>query len=167
MNATAARTFLLFVLFIVIIQLCVTYYVMNRSHNPDINIVLIFILSIIILTTFHEKIPAPVQFLLFTFFSYLFGLFFYQVKKSNNYSPEWINEVILSTISVFTSTAIIGSILLSFGIKLGFKAWLILFVGLISLIISRLILILTSTPDNKQPNTNYYPHSAFSFFQDT
>jgi len=141
---------------------------MNRSHNPDINIVLIFILSIIIiiiLTTFHEKIPAPAQFLLFTFFSYLFGLFFYQVKKSNNYSPELINEVILSTISVFTSTAIIGSILLSFGIKLGFKAWLILFVGLISLIISRLILILTSTPDNiNKQTTQHKLLSTFGIF---
>jgi len=141
------RTFLLYVLLIVIIQLCVTYYVMNRTHNPDTNIALIFILSIItiiILTTFHENIPPTFQFALFTFFSYLFGLLFYQVKQREQYPIELINEVIISTISVFASMAIIGSVLLSFGIKLGFKVWLILFVGLLSLIISRLILIFTT-----------------------
>ena len=152
MNATAARTFLFFVLIIVISQLCITYYVMNRSHNPDINIALIFILSIIIiiiLHTFHEKIPAPAQFLLFTLFSYLSGLLFYQVKQINQYSQEVINEVILSTISVFISMAIVGLLLLSIGIRLGFKVWIVLFVGLLSIIISRIILILTkTTPDN-------------------
>lgn len=130
---------------------------MNRSHNPNINIALIFILSIIviiILTTFHENIPPTFQFALFTFFSYLFGLFFYQVKQREQYSIELINEVIISSISVFISTAIIGSVLLSFGIKLGFKAWLILFVGLLSLIISRIILILTAiTPENIDKQT--------------
>ena len=152
MNPTAARTFLLFVLLIVIIQLCITYSVMNRANNPDINILLLFILSIfiiIILTTFHEKIPAPAQFLLFAFFSYLFGLLFYQVKKSKQYSQELINEVILSTISVFISMAVVGFLLLSFGIRLGFKMWIVLFVGLLSIIISRVILLFTSVnPDN-------------------
>jgi len=151
------KTFLLYVLLIVIIQLCVTYYVMNRTHNPNINIALIFILSIItiiILTTFHEKISLPLQFTLFTFFSYLFGLLFYQVKQREQYSVELINEVILTTISVFASMAIVGSILLSFGIQLGFKAWLILFVGLLSLILSRLILIFTAvTPENIDKQT--------------
>ena len=152
MNATAARTFLLFVLIIVISQLCITYYVMNRANNPNINIILMFILSIIIiiiLSTFHEKIPAPAQFLLFTLFSYLFGLLFYQVKQINQYSQEVINEVILSTISVFISMAIVGFLLLSMGIRLGFKVWIVLFVGLLSIIISRIILIVTkTTPDN-------------------
>lgn len=147
MKTTSARKFLFYVLIIVIIQLCITYYVMNRTKNPDINIALIFILSIItiiILTTFHENIPFPIQFALFTFFSYLFGLLFYQVKQREQYPMEVINEVIVSTISVFTSMAIIGFLLLSFGISLGFKTWLILIVGLLSLIISRLILIFTT-----------------------
>ncbi len=30
------KTFLLYVLLIVIIQLCVTYYVISRTHNPNI-----------------------------------------------------------------------------------------------------------------------------------
>ena len=125
---------------------------MNRANNPNINIILMFILSIIIiiiLSTFHEKIPAPAQFLLFTLFSYLFGLLFYQVKQINQYSQEVINEVILSTISVFISMAIVGFLLLSMGIRLGFKVWIVLFVGLLSIIISRIILIVTkTTPDN-------------------
>ena len=40
--------------------------------------------------------------------------------------------------------AIIGFLLLSYGIQLGFKVWLILFVGLLSLILSRIILIITN-----------------------
>jgi FtsH-binding integral membrane protein len=109
------------------------------------------------MSTFHEKIPPTFQFALFTFFSYLFGLFFYQLKQREQYSKDLINEVIISTISVFISTAIIGSVLLSFGIKLGFKAWLILFVGLISLIISRFILILTAiTPENMDKQTTQH-----------
>lgn len=166
MNATAARTFLFFVLIIVISQLCITYYVMNRANNPNINIILMFILSviiIIILSTFHEKIPAPAQFLLFTLFSYLFGLLFYQVKQINQYSQELINEVILSTISVFISMAIVGFLLLSMGIRLGFKVWIVLFVGLLSIIISRIILILTkTTPDNiEKQNTQHRLLSSF------
>lgn len=169
MNATAARTFLLFVLLLVIIQLSITYWVMNREHNPDINIIFLFIISIIvviILTTFHEKIPAPAQFALFTFFSYLFGLLFYQVKKSKQYSPEIINEVILSTISVFVSMAIVGFLLLSLGIRLGFKTWIILVVGLLSIIISRIILLYTAVnPDNiDKLTTRHKLISAFGIF---
>jgi FtsH-binding integral membrane protein len=148
----APKSFLLIVILIVVVQLCITYYVMNRSHNPDINIMLIFglsIITVIILSTFHEKIPPPIQFLLFSGFSYLFGLLFYQLKKLKHYSPDLINEVIVSTISVFVSMAILGSVLLSFGIKLGFKTWLVLFVGLLSIIISRIVLMVTSVrPDN-------------------
>ncbi len=142
---TPTRSFLLVVIVIVILQLCITYYVMNRSNNPEITPVFIFILSIVIiivLSTFHEKIPPAIQFLIFSLFSYLFGLLFYQVKRLNNYSPELINEVILSTISVFTSMAILGFVLLSFGIKLGFKTWIILFVGILSIIISRIVFII-------------------------
>ena len=147
---------------------------MNREHNPDINIIFLFIISIIvviILTTFHEKIPAPAQFLLFTFFSYLFGLLFYQVKKSKQYSPEIINEVILSTISVFISMAVVGFLLLSLGIRLGFKMWIILVVGLLSIIISRIIIsriILLYTavnPDNiDKLTTRHKLISAFGIF---
>ena len=167
MNATAARTFLFFVLIIVISQLCITYYVMNRANNPNINIILMFILSIIIiiiLSTFHEKIPAPAQFLLFTLFSYLFGLLFYQVKQRNQYSQELINEVILSTISVFISMAIVGFLLLSMGIRLGFKVWIILFVGLLSMIISRIILILTKTTSDNNIEKQTTQHRLLSSF---
>jgi modulator of FtsH protease len=167
MNATAARTFLFFVLIIVISQLCITYYVMNRANNPNINIILMFILSIIIiiiLSTFHEKIPAPAQFLLFTLFSYLFGLLFYQVKQINQYSQELINEVILSTISVFISMAIVGFLLLSMGIRLGFKVWIVLFVGLLSIIISRIILILTKTTSDNNIEKQTTQHRLLSSF---
>ena len=167
MNATAARTFLFFVLIIVISQLCITYYVMNRANNPNINIILMFILSIIIiiiLSTFHEKIPAPAQFLLFTLFSYLFGLLFYQVKQINQYSQELLNEVILSTISVFISMAIVGFLLLSMGIRLGFKVWIVLFVGLLSMIISRIILILTKTTSDNNIEKQTTQHRLLSSF---
>lgn len=142
---------------------------MNRANNPDINILLLFILSIIIiiiLTTFHEKIPAAAQFLLFAFFSYLFGLLFYQVKKSKQYSQELINEVILSTISVFISMAVVGFLLLSLGIRLGFKVWIVLFVGLLSIIISRFILLFTAVnPDNiDKLTTRHKLISAFGIF---
>jgi FtsH-binding integral membrane protein len=38
--------------------------------------------------------------------------------------------------------AILGFVLLSFGIKLGFKTWIILFVGILSIIISRIVFII-------------------------
>jgi len=152
---TPTRSFLLVVIVIVILQLCITYYVMNRSNNPEISPVFIFILSIviiIILSTFHEKIPPAIQFLIFSLFSYLFGLLFYQVKRLNNYSPELINEVILSTISVFVSMAILGFVLLSFGIKLGFKTWIVLFVGILSIIISRIVFIIMKVEKSTMQN---------------
>jgi FtsH-binding integral membrane protein len=62
--------------------------------------------------------------------------------------------------------AIVGFLLLSIGIRLGFKVWIVLFVGLLSIIISRIILILTkTTPDNiNKKTTRHKLISAFGIF---
>jgi len=42
------RTFLAYVFTNLIIQLCITYYVMNRKTNPNIHIILLFIAQLTI-----------------------------------------------------------------------------------------------------------------------
>jgi FtsH-binding integral membrane protein len=62
--------------------------------------------------------------------------------------------------------AVVGFLLLSFGIRLGFKVWIVLFVGLLSIIISRFILLFTAVnPDNiDKLTTRHKLISAFGIF---
>jgi FtsH-binding integral membrane protein len=62
--------------------------------------------------------------------------------------------------------AVVGFLLLSLGIRLGFKMWIVLFVGLHSMIISRIILLYTAVnPDNiDKLTTQHKLISAFGVF---
>jgi FtsH-binding integral membrane protein len=144
------KTFLFYVLLNVIIQLCITYYVMNRNTNPDIHIILLFVIQIgIIILLTAISLPEYAKFLLFTIFSYLFGILFYQLKKKYNYNKDIINTAIMGAISVFASMMVVGILLLSVGIQLGVKFGLFLFFSLLALIISRLVFAFTLTNTHK------------------
>ena len=62
--------------------------------------------------------------------------------------------------------AVVGFLLLSLGIRLGFKMWIVLFVGLLSMIISRVMLRYTAVnPDNNDKfTTRHKLLSAFGIF---
>lgn len=139
------RAFLARVFLTLFVQLCITYYVMNRKTNPDANIIVLFIA--LIATVFilsAVSLPEPVKLLLFTIFSYLFGLVFFKMKEDPDYNSESINVAIMGAASVFLSMMVVGIALLAGGIRLGYKFGLLLFFSLLALIIARLVFYVTA-----------------------
>ena len=139
------RAFLARVFLTLFVQLCITYYVMNRKTNPDANIIVLFIALIaIVFILSYVPLSEPVKLALFTVFSYLFGLSFFKLKKDRDYNSESINVAIKGAASVFLSMIVVGIALLAGGIRLGYKFGLVLFFSLIALIIARLVFYVTA-----------------------
>ena len=140
------RAFLARVFVTLFVQLCITYYVMNRKTNPDTNIVVLFIATIgIILILSYVPLSEPAKLLLFTIFSYLFGLIFSKIKEyRDDDNNESINVAIMGAASVFLSMMVVGIALLAGGIRLGYKFGLLLFFSLLALIIARLVFYVTA-----------------------
>lgn len=140
------RAFLARVFVTLFVQLCITYYVMNRKTNPDTNIVVLFIATIgIILILSYVPLSEPAKLLLFTIFSYLFGLIFSKIKEyRDDDNNESINVAIMGAASVFLSMMVVGIALLAGGIRLGYKFGLLLFFSLLALIIARLVFFVTA-----------------------
>jgi FtsH-binding integral membrane protein len=139
------RAFLARVFLTLFVQLCITYYVMNRKTNPDANIIVLFIALIAIVFILSAvSLPEPVKLLLFTIFSYLFGLVFSKLKEDPDYNSESINVAIMGAASVFLSMMVVGIALLAGGIRLGYKFGLLLFFSLLALIIARLVFFVTA-----------------------
>ena len=139
------RAFLARVFLTLFVQLCITYYVMNRKTNPDANIIVLFIALIVIVVILSTiSLPEPVKLLLFTIFSYLFGLIFSKFKEDPDYNSESINVAIMGAASVFLSMMVVGIALLAGGIRLGYKFGLLLFFSLLALIIARLVFFVTA-----------------------
>ena len=148
------RTFLTYVFINLIIQLCITYYVMNRKTNPDINIILLFIAQIAIVVILSlAKLPEYAKLLLFTLFSYLFGIFFFQLREKYDYNKEAINVAIAGAASVFISMMIVGIVLIAGGIRLGYKFGILLFFSLLALIIARLVFYVRATTAARMSDT--------------
>jgi FtsH-binding integral membrane protein len=137
---------------------------MNRKTNPNIHIIILFISQIgiiLILKTF--QLPETAKLLLFTLFSYLFGLFFYNLKEKYNYNKEVINVAITGAASVFLSMMLVGIALIAGGIRLGYKFGIVLFISLITLIIARLVFYVSSNKNEKTVSMSD-THKVFSSF---
>lgn len=144
------RAFLSYVFINLFIQLCITYYVMNRKTNPNIHIIILFIAQIgIILLLTSVKLPEYAKLLLFTLFSYLFGIFFYDLREKYDYNKEVINVAITGAASVFLSMIIVGIALIAGGIRLGYKFGIVLFFSLVALIIARLVFYVSSNKNER------------------
>lgn len=139
------RAFIARVFLTLFVQLCITYYVMNRKTNPDANIIVLFI-ALIAIVFILSAVPLPesAKLLLFTIFSYLFGLVFSKFKEDPDYNSESINVAIMGAASVFLSMMVVGIVLLAGGIRLGYKFGLLLFFSLLALIIARLVFYVTA-----------------------
>lgn len=148
------RAFLARVFLTLFVQLCITYYVMNRKTNPDANIIVLFIALIVIVVILSTiSLPEPVKLLLFTIFSYLFGLIFSKFKEDPDYNSESINVAIMGAASVFLSMMVVGIALLAGGIRLGYKFGLLLFFSLLALIIARLVFFVAAGSGTRMSDT--------------
>jgi len=132
------KEFLILVFANLIAQLGITYYVMNKTDNPDIGfwplfgaqIIIIFILALI-------PMPPIVKFLIFGVFSYTFGLMMSHLK--DKYDPVLIDIAIKGALSIFGLMMTLGVVLVGGGINLGYKFGAFLFWALLALIIARLV----------------------------
>jgi FtsH-binding integral membrane protein len=134
-----------------IIQLAITYYVMEKYNIDDkkkgsanLQIFLYFLIQlliIVVLTIF--SLPSIIKFILFTIFSYTFGVQLAYIRYFT--SGEVIRFALLGTISIFAVMFAIGTFMILSGINLGYKYGLLLFYVLLGLIIMRLVTMFTNT----------------------
>jgi FtsH-binding integral membrane protein len=135
------REFLVLVFSNLLAQLGITYYVMNKTNNPDISIMPLFVAQIlIILLIAFVPMPEFMKFILFGLFSYTFGLSLSRYKQK--YSPVALDAAVQGAMSVFGVMLATGVVLTAGGIRLGYKFGAFLFWALLLLIIFRLIFVL-------------------------
>ena len=135
------RTFLILVFTNLLAQLGITYYVMNKTNNPNISIIPLFLAQIaIIFIIILVPMPEFMRFALFCLFSYTFGLALSRYKEK--YSANIINTAVQGAMSIFGLMLATGVALSAGGIHLGAKFGSVLFWVLLFLIIFRLIFVL-------------------------
>jgi hypothetical protein len=142
------REFLVLVFSNLLAQLGITYYVMNKTNNPDISILPLFLAQIlIILVIVFLPMPEIMKFVLFGLFSYTFGVMLSRYKKI--YNSNTINTAVQGAMSVFGVMLATGVVLTAGGIRLGYKFGALLFWSLLFLIIFRLIFVSDTTQTHK------------------
>ena len=123
-----------------ITQLGITYYVMTNTEN-DIKGIKYWILVIctLVIIYFLAVVPMPswLKFILFSVFSYIWGILLASFKLKIN-DDGLINMAILGSIGIFSIMFLIGGFLLATGIQLGLKTGLFLFFSLLALIIAQI-----------------------------
>lgn len=135
------RNFLILVFTNLLAQLGITYYVMNKTNNPNISIIPLFLAQIaIIFIIILVPMPEFMRFALFCLFSYTFGLALSRYKQK--YSADTINTAVQGAMSIFGLMLATGVALSAGGIHLGAKFGSVLFWALLFLIIFRLIFVL-------------------------
>jgi hypothetical protein len=142
------RKFLLLIFANLIVQLGITYYVMERTNVSVFEkigiwpIILLELCAIYVMASMIFLHPI-FKFIIFSLFSALNGLLLTNLKK--NYDPQAIKAAVESALGIFGAMFAFGISLVLFGINLGPKVGLALLVCLIALIIARVISIVTNT----------------------
>ena len=126
-----------------ITQLGITYYVMNNTNvtandKPNMKHFMLILLSFIIIFVL-AVVPMPIwlKLILFSAFSYIWGILLASFKLKIN-DDNLINMAMLGSIGVFFTMFLIGAFLLASGVALGFNTGLILFFALLALIIAQI-----------------------------
>ena len=126
-----------------ITQLGITYYVMTNTNVTDTDktnmkhFALILVEFIIIYALAVIPMPIWLKLVLFSTFSYIWGILLASFKLKIN-DDNLINMAMLGSIGVFLIMFLIGVFLLASGIALGFNTGLILFFALLALIIAQI-----------------------------
>jgi FtsH-binding integral membrane protein len=124
-----------------IAQLGITYYIMQKTPAADKNAINFWILFgvqiILIFVLVLVPMPSWMKFLVFSVFSYTFGLSLARLKMK--YDPAMIQAAIMGTIGIFGAMMAFGAFLIMTGIKLGYQFGLALLYSLLLLIIVRIV----------------------------
>ena len=137
------KQFLIMIFANLITQLGITYYVMSNTNvtEKDFNSLkdtLLFISTLVIIFIL-VLVPMPnwLKFILFSVFSYIWGIFLAEFKFKLN-DNGLINMAMLGSIGFFIVMFLVGVVLLATGIQLGLKTGLFLFISLLILIIAKI-----------------------------
>lgn len=134
------KIFFILIFMNLFIQLGITYYTMENSSHLKVKTTfwLLFLASFIILFAI-TWIPMPSFFkvILFSAFSYIWGLLLTSIKSKHN--ENQIRIAIQGALSIFAAMLALGLGLLITGIQLGYQFGLFLFCSLLLLIIARLV----------------------------
>ena len=143
------REFLALVFLNLILQLGITYIIMERTIDAKkkYNFWLLFGSTIFIIIALQFPIHPIFKLCLFSIFSYMFGIILSVVKEKHN--EEQIKIAIESALSIFGAMFITALGLLIGGVKLGYKFGFFLFFSLLALILFRLV--------------NYFSNSGYGY----
>ena len=137
------KEFLIMVFANLITQLGITYYVMtntkvNEADDHNLKYWLL-IISTFIIIYFLAIVPMPswLKFILFSVFSYIWGILLASFKLKIN-DDGLINMAMLGSIGIFGIMFLIGAFLLATGIALGYQTGLFLFILLLMLLIAQI-----------------------------
>ena len=134
------KEFLIMIFANLITQLGITYYVMNNTENVTKGVKYwILVITTFIIIYFLALVPMPswLKFILFSAFSYIWGILLASFKLKIN-DDGLINMAMLGSIGIFAIMFLIGTFLLATGIQLGVKTGLFLFISLLILIIAQI-----------------------------
>ena len=126
-----------------ITQLGITYYVMTNTkvaEADDHNLKYwLLIISTFLIIYFLAVVPMPswLKFILFSVFSYIWGILLASFKLKIN-DDGLINMAMLGSIGIFGIMFLIGAFLLATGIALGYQTGLFLFILLLGLLIAQI-----------------------------
>jgi FtsH-binding integral membrane protein len=147
---TTKKEFFIMIFANLIVQLGITYYVMEKINIDPNNkntslyrilavvLILVLVISIVIL-----PLPSWLKFIIFSITSALWGYIFSKLRLV--VGEETIKMAVIGAISIFALMFAFGVGLIVSGIKLGFKFGLILFELLTFLIIVRIVQIFIPT----------------------
>ena len=122
-----------------ITQLGITYYVMTNAKvtEADKNNLKHWLLTIstfvIIFILVLVPMPSWLKFILFSIFSYIWGMLLASVKLQIN-DDELINMALLGSVGIFIAMFLVGVFLLITGIQLGLKTGLFLLISLLMVV---------------------------------
>jgi len=141
------KQFLIAVFANLIVQLGITYYVMERT-DPNLYKkigvwTLLFFQIFILYLMVTLQVHPVVKFLMFAVLSGSMGVNLAMYKKT--YSEELIHVAIKGALSVFVAMFLFGLVLLAFGVYLGPEVGLILMFSLFGLIIAKIMSYLSGT----------------------
>lgn len=123
-----------------ITQLGITYYVMTNTKEDTKGLKYwLLIITTFVIIYFLALVPMPswLKFILFSVFSYIWGILLASFKLKIN-DDDLINMAMLGSIGIFAIMFLIGGILLATGIALGYQTGLFLFILLLGLLIAQI-----------------------------
>ena len=157
------KEFLILIFANLIAQLGITYYIMNKTENNPFGFwPLFFIQLILIYVLVLLPMPPILKFLIFSIFSYTFGLMLSQLKEK--YDPALIDIAIKGALAIFTFMMTFGITLAGFNVYLGYRFSAFLFWALLALIIAKLVYIIDPQLSLAKKTLAYIGLGIFSLF---